>query len=121
MFKNCKSLKHLDIPETVTRIDNNAFESAGLESIIFGPQIEKICEYAFMNCNSLTDVYVRSTKLDELSSWGEPFSTVAYYFGTLHVPEGQKSYYLHQEVWKKFVKRCCIDLRNGTKKKIVSE
>lgn len=103
VFRNCKNLKQLTIPESVTTIYNNAFEGAGLTSIVLGPNIERLSEYAFKDCSNLNDVYLRASKLTGLSPWGETFSNPTLYFGTLHVPEGEKIKYMHQEVWKDFV------------------
>ena len=102
VFRYCKSLKQLTIPDSVSVIYNNAFEGAGLTSIVLGPKLEQLYEYAFADCNKLTDIYLRTSKLNELSPWGQIFSAPTFYFGTLHVPEGQKNQYMHREVWKKF-------------------
>ena len=102
VFRNCKKLRQLAIPDSVTAIYNNAFEGAGLTSIVLGPNVEHLSEYAFKDCNSLSDVYLRTSKLDDLSPWGESFSNFTFYFGTLHVPEGEKNKYMHQRLWQKF-------------------
>ncbi len=101
-FKGCKSLKHMDIPESVTRIGANAFEGSGLLSVVLGPNLERLGYESFKGCSSLEDVYLRTDKLDEMSRWNNYFPSVAFYLGTLHVPEGQKNKFLHLDYWKQF-------------------
>ena len=100
MFKNCTSLRQIDIPSSVTRIKANAFEGSGLQSVVFGGSLETISREAFIGCNSLEDVYLRTDKLDEC--YGTIFSPASFFFGTLHVPEGQKNKYMHLDFWKSF-------------------
>lgn len=95
-----RQLKAIDIPETVTRIKANAFEGSGLQSVVLGGSLETISREAFIGCNSLEDVYLRTDKLDKC--YGTIFSPVSYYLGTLHVPEGQKNKYMHLDFWKSF-------------------
>ena len=102
MFKNCKKLRHVDIPESVTRIGYNAFEGSGLQSVVFGPNLERIANDSFKDCSSLEEVYLRTDKLDELSNYYSYFPSVSCYFGTLYVPEGQKNKYMHLDVWNRF-------------------
>ena len=101
-FRYCKSLNHLDLPETVTRIGYNAFEGSGLQSVVFGPNIERIASEAFKDCGNIEEVYLRTDKLDELSRWNDYFSPLSFYFATLYVPEGQKNKYLHLNYWQQF-------------------
>ena len=100
MFKNCTSLRQIDIPASVTRIKANAFESSGLQSVVLGGSIEAISSGAFIGCNSLEDVYLRTDKLDKC--YGTIFSPASFFFGTLHVPEGQKNKYKYLDFWKSF-------------------
>lgn len=101
-FEGCKNLKQLDLPETVSRIGANAFESSGLQSVVLGPNMERLGYEAFKNCCSLNRVYLRTDKLDELNRWNNYFSPLSFYFGTLYVPEGQKNKYLHLDYWQQF-------------------
>ena len=101
-FEGCNNLKQLDLPETVSRIGANAFESSGLQSVVLGPNMERLGYEAFKNCCSLNRVYLRTDKLDELSRWNNYFPSVAFYLGTLYVPEGQKNKYLHLDYWQQF-------------------
>ena len=100
MFKNCTRLRQIDIPASVTRIKANAFESSGLQSVVLGGSIETISREAFIGCNSLEDVYLRTDKLDKC--YGTIFPPASFFFGTLHVPEGQKNKYKYLDFWKSF-------------------
>ena len=46
-FYKCGGLKQIDLPETVTRIENNAFDLSGLESIELPESLNHIGNYAF--------------------------------------------------------------------------
>lgn len=101
-FRNCLSLKSFNIPETVERISGNAFDGAGLETVVLGANLTTIEGNAFLNCSMLKDIYLRSTALTNLWDWNEIFSPAAYFFATLHVPEGKRNMYRHLNTWKKF-------------------
>ena len=46
-FYKCGGLKHIDLPETLTSIGNNAFDLSGLESIELPESLNHIGNYAF--------------------------------------------------------------------------
>ncbi|MDE6585462.1 MAG: leucine-rich repeat protein [Clostridia bacterium] len=54
-FTYCLNLKEIVIPDSVTEIRFVAFMGCGkLEKVVFGTGLEKICQYAFMNCTMLS-------------------------------------------------------------------
>jgi len=55
-FLNCKSLKSIDIPDTVRRIGQSAFRGSGLTSIVIPEGVEVIPMYAFSLCKDLKSV-----------------------------------------------------------------
>lgn len=57
LFRNCKNLKSVSFPSTLTEIGNEAFYNSGLESIDLNG-IQTIGEYAFGKCLSLKNVTV---------------------------------------------------------------
>lgn len=60
-FANCKSLKSVEIPATVTDIDDSVFERcSNLETITFaeGSRLVKIGDAAFRYCESLTEFII---------------------------------------------------------------
>ena len=59
-ISECPLLKHIDIPETVTNIDENAFYNSGIESIKLPDNIKTIPHGAFVSCADLADVILPS-------------------------------------------------------------
>lgn len=56
VFKNCTSLKHVIIPESVYKIENSAFANCTNLSVVSIPEsVAQIDETAFENCNNLED------------------------------------------------------------------
>lgn len=53
-FKDCANLAGFVFPASVTRINSNAFENSGLESIVIPGTVKTICNNAFSNCISLS-------------------------------------------------------------------
>ena len=59
LFGNCSSLKQIDIPNSVTRIGEDAFNGcASLTEIIIPDGVTSIGEAAFANCNNLEYVKI---------------------------------------------------------------
>lgn len=57
-FKNCKNLKSIIIPQTVTTIESYAFGGAGLESITLPSSITTLGADPFDGCTTLRDLIV---------------------------------------------------------------
>ncbi len=58
-FYQCKELSSIDIPNTVTTIDEQAFDSCdGLNSINIGEAVSSIAKGAFEGCSSLSEVVI---------------------------------------------------------------
>ena len=58
-FSNCKSIKSVEIGNSVTSIGNSAFENcSGLTSVSIGNNVTSIGHYAFENCSGLTSVTI---------------------------------------------------------------
>lgn len=49
-FRYCQSLKTIDIPNTVTQIEHNAFEKTALESIKLPDNLQVLSQYMFSGC-----------------------------------------------------------------------
>ena len=75
-FKNCRSLKKIEIPASVTSIE----------------------QYAFSNCNSLSHIYMNSTTPPTINT--QTFDD--YETPTLHVPSSAKTSYTKADNWKNF-------------------
>ena len=57
-FKNCKELKTIEIPITVTQIQGNAFAGSGLTSVVIPPNVNMISSGTFSDCTSLSSVEI---------------------------------------------------------------
>jgi hypothetical protein len=77
-FNGCTSLAEITIPESVT----------------------EICSNAFVYCENLTKIYVRSSKAPQIdiSSFYDKTTQNA----TLYVPVGSKEAYSKADYWKNF-------------------
>jgi hypothetical protein len=64
-FRNCVSLEHIDLPDTVTEIQEGAFAYTGLKNVIVPPNLEILGDEAFLGCEKLEQITLNS-KLTEL-------------------------------------------------------
>jgi len=55
-FKGCSQLNLVNIPSSVTSIGEEAFYSSNINSIVIPPSVTSIAKSTFMNCSSLTSV-----------------------------------------------------------------
>lgn len=55
-FKGCTSLTNVNIPDSVTSIEDWAFAACNLSSLIFGKELKSIGQYAFISNKNLTSV-----------------------------------------------------------------
>ena len=96
-FSGCQSLKTISIPAWAT-ISSYAFQHcANLETITIP---DRISNYAFAGCNSLKEIYINNplvTPIDE-----DAFTTSAYNYATLYVPEGMSDLYSRRMGWRNF-------------------
>jgi hypothetical protein len=100
-FRNCKSLKSINIPNSVTSVGTNAFSKcSNLYSVTIGEGIELIEEYAFSYCGMLTEVYCFAKDVPR----GDDGIFLKCYLdrATLHVPAGSVESYKKVTPWKKF-------------------
>lgn len=66
-FRDCTGLTSVTLPKTINRIGIDAFERAGLSSVVLPDAVEIIDEGAFTGCSQLKDVTLGSS-LKELKS-----------------------------------------------------
>ena len=90
VFKDCKTLEYVVIPDSVTKIGNGAFRSCtGLTAAIMMSGVAIIGDYAFIYCTNLAKVKIPSTSGDVQMSIGtEAFKSCenlsdVYYDGNL--------------------------------------
>jgi len=60
-FYQCKSIVSVTIPDTVTSIGNNAFNSCSITSVIIGSGVTSIGDQAFCGCTSLASITIPNT------------------------------------------------------------
>lgn len=73
----------LIIPDDVTEIDDHAFSGTLIGSVAFSPRLNRIAEYAFNNCTSLTGTLTLPETLTYIG--GYAFNYCAF-TGELHLP-----------------------------------
>ncbi len=61
VFGQCKSLKQITLPNSITMIDFGAFQQSGLTSITIPDSVTSIGGYAFYACLSLTSVTISNS------------------------------------------------------------
>ena len=97
-FHNCQSLKNVTIPAGVTKIGACAFEWSGLTSVDIPETVTQIDEKAFSGCSALADVTVSWKEPISINEnvFAESMRE------TLHVPSGAQSAYQQATGWKDF-------------------
>lgn len=69
-FKNCTSIKGIELPETVTRIGSYAFYGSTLREMTVPSTVREIGNYAFSGCKYLTGITVEKDNPNYSSSSG---------------------------------------------------
>ena len=83
MFRECKSLKHIIIPDLVETIKDDAFfVCSSLESIVFGDSVQDIGYSCLSYCESLTYVILPKSVIEIKSGFLGSESTKVFYKGT---------------------------------------
>ncbi|MDE6289439.1 MAG: leucine-rich repeat domain-containing protein, partial [Ureaplasma sp.] len=70
-FKNCISLKSIDLPNSLIEIGSGAFLASGLLEITFPNSLTKVGQNAFQNCESLIYVKFEDKLNSKLTTIGE--------------------------------------------------
>lgn len=116
-FSNCGNLKSLEIPKGITVIPDSTFEGcSSLESVIIPNSVSKIEYGAFIDCNSLADVYFKGTK----SQWNNI---------TINNTDGENDYLLNatihyeltDEVYNKIDSKANKTLNTNDHNKFISD
>lgn len=98
-FYACRKLNKVDLPNTVTRIEQEGFWSCGLPSIEIPSAVEFIGDEAFAGCLWLKSVYYNTS--DPIEADAIVFATV-YDKATLYVPEAAIARCKAIDPWKNF-------------------
>ncbi len=68
-FQNCRNLRSIDLPESLTGIGRSAFKNSGLTEIIIPNQVTQILDSAFVNCTAAKSITIgKSLGTDGLPS-----------------------------------------------------
>lgn len=124
-FYGCSSLKSFNFPKAITYVGMSAFKGSGLETAIFSSTNDFEIRYqAFKDCKNLKSVVLPGANIDmesqvfygcdaiekvTLESKNPSYYGLQYVFedavaagATLYVPNGWKTKYSNNSIWKKF-------------------
>lgn len=82
VFRGCRTLTSITIPNSVKRIESSAFGFTGLTSVEFSNSLEYIGKGSFTACNGLTSI----TLPNSLTTIDEQAFYLCYYLKTLTIP-----------------------------------
>ena len=63
-FSLCTNLKELNIPGNIETIEDYAFSSAGIKSLVLNNGVKEIGSKAFSSCSNLTSLYIPSSVIN---------------------------------------------------------
>ena len=102
-------MRELTIPNSVSRIEDNAFSNCkDLQKIDFGTGVKFIHWGAFSNCEKIDTIICHSnippeSYLTEIENYGKPiFANMVYQFAVLKVPAVSIGKYKNIDIWKNF-------------------
>ena len=87
-FQDCKAITEFVIPGGVTEIYSNTFSKCGFEKISIGPNVKKVGDSVFADCNNLKDIYVYGKEAPALG--GDVFRNVS---ASIHCYEDSEDSY----------------------------
>ena len=87
-FQDCKAITEFVIPGGVTEIYSNTFSKCGFEKISIGPNVKRIGESVFADCNNLKDIYAYGKEAPALG--GDVFRNVS---ASIHCYEDSEDSY----------------------------
>ncbi len=101
-FEGCISLTTITIPDNVTHIWNKVFMNCkNLKSVTIGSGVERIADNIFENCTNLRDIYMKAVKCPQMQlrafDRNVPCDRI-----TLHVPNDVVDMYKGMIPWNKF-------------------
>lgn len=100
-FSNCSTLKTIEMPYTVERINSRAFWNCkALSSVTLSAWLEKIDAEAFFDCPELRTIYVKSSIPPSI--FENSFPKGAYMFAKVYIPKGTLSLYENAPNWSQF-------------------
>ena len=114
-FEGYLDLISITIPNSVTSIGDHAFSGcSGLTSITIPNSVTEIGGYAFSGCSGLMDVYCISETIPETSNYAFGYQGEYISNAILHVPAGSISAYSNTEPWSYFKEIVAISSEDAT-------
>lgn len=102
VFSDCK-ISNIAIPDNVIEICDSAFWYSGLQTITIGKGVKHIGYNAFLNCDRLKSITIKSETPPVINPVDSPFEVRLQSTCTLYVPKGCVEKYQRADVWKNFV------------------
>ena len=99
-FSDCDKLENISLPVSVKQIEMHAFAGSGLKTIKLFGEVTSIKEYAFADCRFLTDFYCYSDNSPQTAE--NVFVNVDLNKVNLHVPCNRKDAYTGADYWRDF-------------------
>ena len=101
LYLNGEEIKDLVIPETITSINDYAFNGCSkLTSVIIPNSVTSIGTYALSFSSNFTDLYCYAEQVPFTKQYA--FSNSICEYATLHVPANSIEAYKNAELWKDF-------------------
>ena len=86
-FNNCTGLNEVELPDTITRLNNGAFKNSSITKIIIPSSVNYYGQGVFNNCQNLTDVILP----DNLTSVGYTMFYSCTSLDTIVIPQSVTS------------------------------
>ena len=101
-FRNCAKITSINLPNSITEIQNCAFQDcSALENINIPKNVNVLQSSAFSGCTNLKTIYSEIEAPSIISD--NVFTTETYLNATLYVPQGTRNLYKSTGGWNNFV------------------
>ena len=87
VFYECTSLESIELPNTITKIDRNAFSWSGIVDIVVPDTVTELSAYTFAYCTNLKKISM------PVVGFGDNYFTGSTALNEIHFTSGRMSYY----------------------------